>query len=155
MTTNLTFGILGSNPSQFIFAYQKHEIEILCMVLRWKRNSRSPSTSHNKEELSTSREKRKKGALIADYIEEGTSIWEEERVARRERERERERDGASAQARPLIDRKLHAWLAPIAIDIATRYNELIEWIWIRTVGCKAPKLSTQGQCLSRTQKQQN
>jgi hypothetical protein len=30
------------------------------------------------------------------------------------------------------------------------YNELIEWIWIRTVGGGAPKLSTQAQHLSRT-----
>jgi hypothetical protein len=71
-----------------MFAYQKHGIEILCMVLRWKRKNRHQAQV--KKGVVN-----EKGALITNRMEEGTSIWEEEWVAHPERERERERERES------------------------------------------------------------
>jgi hypothetical protein len=78
MTSNLTFKILKSTPIQFMFGYQKHEIRILCMVLRWKRKNRPPGTSRIKEGSAGEKEEEKKGALAADHEEEGISRWDEE-----------------------------------------------------------------------------
>jgi hypothetical protein len=57
-----------------MFAYQKRGIEILCMVLRWKRKNHHQAQVTKKNRLLTSRGKRKKGALITSHMEEGTSI---------------------------------------------------------------------------------